>query len=274
MKRRKALPSDKAAAGRSREEAAAAQRKAPAPREQESSSDFGSEDESEQSEGELTTSEVALDFDLTNPSEEDFHGVKQLLQGDGQSQLADLIVNQGNIGTLVKADNDDQHVCALATLLNPRQYDLASVTKHMLQKARKAGDACHEQLKAVLGKKKHQIGVLFSERVPNVPPDVFGPLHRNLLEDVEWSCTTPECPEDERPYYFFTHVVGLADFSVPKAKKGAASAAERVYARPEERHLVDAATLEFAFKEERRGSTHRALFVLTRAAYERAVAAM
>merc|ERR1712014_562388 len=44
----------------------------------------------------------------------------------------------------------------------------------------------------------------------NLPHELIPPLHKTMKEDIEWSCSTPECPPDERPYYGFTHFIGVA----------------------------------------------------------------
>lgn len=56
----------------------------------------------------------------------------------------------------------------------------------------------------------------------NLPEDLVPPLHKALKEDIEWSCTTPDCPKEERPFYFFTHLIGVAKcYLSPAAAKAA-----------------------------------------------------
>merc|ERR1712228_1134121 len=52
-------------------------------------------------------------------------------------------------------------------------------------------------------------GLLLSERFMNLPHEMVVAMHRSILEGIEWSCTTPECPPEERPFYGFTHFIGV-----------------------------------------------------------------
>lgn len=57
---------------------------------------------------------VNVDFNFYDPNEKQFHSVKVLVNGylDGlsfnSSDLADIIVNQGEVGTMVGIDDPDQ----------------------------------------------------------------------------------------------------------------------------------------------------------------------
>eukprot|EP00427_Karlodinium_veneficum_P028039 CAMPEP_0169210684 /NCGR_PEP_ID=MMETSP1016-20121227/15349_1 /TAXON_ID=342587 /ORGANISM="Karlodinium micrum, Strain CCMP2283" /LENGTH=341 /DNA_ID=CAMNT_0009288247 /DNA_START=333 /DNA_END=1358 /DNA_ORIENTATION=+ len=176
--------------------------------------------------------DLELDFDFREPDEADFHAVKDLLRsgtwefiGDSfnYSELADSVVNQGNIGTIIKSsrqdveDDDDETSCGILTALNLRQFKHLSWAKAiqstLLAKASQHASAeVSQAFKDLLAKqgKGVEVGILFNERFVNVPGDVIPPLHKMLREEIEWSCSTPECPEEERPFYFFTHFIGVA----------------------------------------------------------------
>merc|ERR1712066_739534 len=136
------------------------------------------------------------------------------------SELADSVVGQGNIGTIIKSagiagpDDDDITSCGLLTTLNLRQFPKLSWAKAiqnslLAQAAKHAGAEASKSLKDLLAKQGNgtEVGLLFNERFVNLPEELIPPLHKALKEDIEWSCTTPECPKDERPYYFFTHFI-------------------------------------------------------------------
>ncbi|CAD7953565.1 unnamed protein product [Amoebophrya sp. A120] len=57
---------------------------------------------------------------------------------------------------------------------------------------------------------KFNTGFLINERLINLPEEVAPPLHSHLETAIHWSQTTPECPEDERPFYFFDYFLGIA----------------------------------------------------------------
>lgn len=62
---------------------------------------------------------------------------------------------------------------------------------------------------------------------------VFLQKFQSLLEGVRWSQTTPECPDEERPFYFFDYYLGLA--------KAYRDNDGLVYVNYEEEMLVEAA---------------------------------
>lgn len=268
--------------------------------------------------------EVQMEFEFYNPDEDDYHSVAEHLKSGtwdfvelNFSELADDVVNQGNVGTLVKSDADsstkEETVCGLLTALNLQQFKHRSwpsvVAKALNAKAGKHADAATaEKMQALLQKasKGAQVGLLLSERFENLPPELVGPLHSALQADIAWSCSTPECPEDERPFYRFTHFVGVARLTCPgggdeaaaspgagasrpkkKRRSGAPSAAgaesarsdgmERPsrYLRFEDEAYVKGSDFSFTFplSTARQGSPpeHRVVFGISRKAFEQVV---
>lgn len=270
-------------------------------------------EDDEEDDEEAADGEIDVEFEFFDPTEEDFHGVKDLLRSgtwsfiedpDGSiySELADEVVNQGNIGTLVKSSNSaepsDASICGLLSVLNMRQFATKPWSKAfkeaLLQKAQKHGaDASFTLLKGLLDppkKSKEQLGLVFNERFTNLPLDVIPALHKALLEDIEWSCTTPECPPEERPFYFFTHLlfvsrcyfeVSSSDSGKKKRKADSSSSGRLTFLRPEDGvYAKRAGKSLFTFpvaKDEETGKTkgrglgppeRRAVFLLTRRAFE------
>jgi len=171
--------------------------------------------------------DVQIDFDFCEPDESDYHGVGELLKrgtldfvnGLNYAELVDSLVNQGNIGTLIKADKegDDEAVCAALTVLNFRQFKHLSWPKEIIKEFSKRSKAhapsdVHQKFEALIGtwENRNDIGLLLNERFINLPLDLIPPLHKGLPEDIEWSCSTPDCPEDERIFYNFKFYVGVA----------------------------------------------------------------
>ena len=44
-------------------------------------------------------------------------------------------------------------------------------------------------------------------------------VKREVQEDIAWSMKAKEIPKEERPFYVFTHVIGIADYTPAKKKK-------------------------------------------------------
>merc|ERR550537_1568276 len=95
---------------------------------------------------------IDVGFEFFDPSEEDYHSVAGLLKSGtwdfmepNFTELADSVVGQGNIGTLVKANGDDDAICGMLTTLNFRQFKHLSwpreIARALVAKAKKHADA-------------------------------------------------------------------------------------------------------------------------------------
>lgn len=215
-----------------------------------------------------------VDFELFEPDSEDFHNVRGFLSGGtwefldlNFSEMADAIVEQGNIGNVVKCHADDVEnvtCCGLLTALNLRQFQSQSWPKTIRQalaaQAKKhASSETATALEALLEKRSQgtEVGLIVSERSMNLPPELFPALYKALQDDIEWSCTTPECPEDERPFYFFSHFLcvvkclgtGESRQAERKAKKAASAppAGEVTYSHGEVEYFLKRAQFSFGF---------------------------
>lgn len=275
------------------------------------------DDEDDAEKGESEDDDMDVEFEFLSPDEDvDFQNVKDFLQSGtfgfvdlNFSELADTIAGQGNIGTIIKSGSDDDATsCALLTILNLQQFPSLSwprtLQKALIAKAGKSADpTVKAKLEGVLAGKAPgaQVGLILSERMVNLPPKLIPPLHKVVLEDIEWSCSTPEMPEDERPFYRFTHFVGIArtedvagsassraSVSAPRKRRREAAAAAapgggNACQRTEDEFYVKRADFSFSFPAGGRsddggagGKTRetRTVFCLTRKAFEAAIAEM
>jgi len=253
---------------------------------------------------------IQTEWDFREPDESDFHAVKDLLVKPGTwefagealnlTELTDSMVNQGNIGTILKAaSGSDDETCTggIHTVLNLRQFsDLSwpkAIQNALLTRAAKHGDPeVAKALKDLLGRqgKGVEVGLLFSERMANLPVELVPPMHKALKDDIEWSCTTPECPEEERPFYFFTHLIGVARCFLSPAAAAAAGldvdgAEGPCFLQQEFQAYVKRASWSFTFRtkdsgEKRKGSggapgqavaDGRTVFLITRKALDQVV---
>ncbi|KAJ1666758.1 Mss4p nuclear export [Coemansia sp. RSA 1813] len=151
----------------------------------------GSEESADDGEG----STVDVDFEFFEPTEIDFHGMKSLLKSsfgdDAQdfdiSGLADIILEQGEIGSTVKVDGEDSDPYALLTVVdlnrNSEKPVVLQLKDYLLKKAEKAKIAA--KLSDILNTKDKNVGLLISERVVNVPPQVVAPMLRMLVDEMK-----------------------------------------------------------------------------------------
>jgi len=197
---------------------------------------------------------IDIEFALFEPDESDFHGIrpyfvkawdfskKTILDS---SELADVVSGQGNIGNMIKTDESEQNCFGVLSIINLKQYEKTGLAKSvpalvafLKKKCKKINSSLMPKLKDVLSLEK-QVGLLLNERIVTLPVELIPLLHDNLKEDIVWSQTTPECPEDERPFYFFDHLIGLAKMF----KHGN----EQVYAKYEEEVYVKHSDFHFPF---------------------------
>ncbi len=69
---------------------------------------------------------INVDFDFYNPKPIDFHATKRFLgqlfatdvESIHTSQLSDVIIEQGNVGTMVKVDGEDSDPFAMLTVIS------------------------------------------------------------------------------------------------------------------------------------------------------------
>lgn len=204
-------------------------------------SDDGSDSDSSKGETELEAT-----FELFDPQDEDAAALLLLLRHSRvytqlglQSQqlraLAEVVAGQGNIGSVARAatgaEGRSEAPVGLVTIISVRQYRAAEplVSKILLLAQKHASARAVAELQKLLSseadssggnptreeaRKSTQAsninsGLFLSCRYTNLPLEVAAEAAEALAEDVKWSLETPEMEEDERPWYRFSHVVGV-----------------------------------------------------------------
>ncbi|KAK1305506.1 hypothetical protein QJS10_CPA10g01360 [Acorus calamus] len=164
---------------------------------------------------------VQADFEFFDPKPSDFHGVKILLRtylDDTEWDLSgfvDLILGQKTVGTVVKigggdgsdddGDNeDDDGLFSVVTALNFSRYKEQRCIKDVKEFLLKV---CHDkdlksQLKSLLEEQVSDVGLLVSQRVVNLPPQLLPPLYDALFDEVSWA-TEDEPTQELRDSFRF-----------------------------------------------------------------------
>ncbi|XP_027188647.1 protein BCCIP homolog [Cicer arietinum] len=217
-------------------------------------------EESESSDGEFD-GVVQADFAFFDPKPNDFHGVKTLLQTylDVEewdlSGFVDLILGQTTVGTVVKVEDDaDEGIFALVTALNLWRYReqrcIMSFKDFLLLKAcQEKGIA--DQLRLLLGEQAHNVGILVSQRVVNLPPQLLPHLYDSLFNEVSWA-TEDEPTEDLRNSFQFKHYLILSKIykhknAEQKRKLGEDNDEAIVYVKPEDELFHKLSSWSFCF---------------------------
>ncbi|KAF3003790.1 Mss4p nuclear export [Curvularia kusanoi] len=200
---------------------------------------------------------VNVEFEWFDPNPEvDFHGLKtllrQLLDVDHQlfdlSELADLILSQPLLGSMVKVDGMETDPYAFLTVLNLETHKDKKVIRDLhAYLSKKAPE--------LLPAAPAQIGLILTERFINMPADIVPPMYEMLIEEMEWAL-------EEKEPYAFTHYLVLSKVyseiasSLPavgqppsKKKKAGKSEEETFYFHPEDemlrRHTVNHAVFDY-----------------------------
>ncbi|KAJ1679182.1 Mss4p nuclear export [Spiromyces aspiralis] len=150
----------------------------------------GSDQNSENGDELVESGIVNVDFDFSSPQEGDFHSIKRMLQvmfdedavDFNLSELADMIIDQPHVGTVVKADGTDDLYAFISDKGTVKQ-----IRDYLLGKSERFADAKAKQTLARLldPKSDKHVGLLINERFVNMPPHIVPPLLRLLFEEME-----------------------------------------------------------------------------------------
>ncbi|KAH6958816.1 hypothetical protein FAVG1_03490 [Fusarium avenaceum] len=154
---------------------------------------------------------VNVDFEWFNfDPEVDFHGTKTLLRQlfdvdanlFNMSALSDLILSQPTIGSTIKVDGKANDAYALLTVLNTAVHQdkepIKDIIKYLVEKAQ--ANSSLAPVADVLNTGKH-VGLVFSERLINMPSELAPPLYSMLIDEVEAAV------EDKEPYDFSHYLI-------------------------------------------------------------------
>ncbi|KAM7463424.1 hypothetical protein LguiA_031545 [Lonicera macranthoides] len=196
---------------------------------------------------------VQADFAFFDPKPVDFHGVKLLLQtylDDEEWDLSgfvELILGQTTVGTVVKIENDEEDgVYAVATALNMGRY---KDNKCMVELKDFLLKACQEEnmrdkLRSLVGKQASKVGLLVSQRMVNLPPQLLPPLYDALFDEISWA-TEDEPTEELRQSFCFKFYLLVT--KIYKHKNADQKKEAIVYAKPEDEIFHKLSLWSFTF---------------------------
>lgn len=151
---------------------------------------------------------VDVDFDFFDPKEVDFHAIKnllrQLLDSDCDnfelSTLADVILDSTSRGTTVKVDGPESDPFALVSIVDLNQHKdkpaMKTLIEYMISKTSKKPEFNRKLRQLLAAGSKNKIGLVFSERMINMPVEVVPPMYRLFLEEMTRESRSSESPFD------------------------------------------------------------------------------
>ncbi|CAN0842479.1 Protein BCCIP homolog [Linum grandiflorum] len=204
---------------------------------------------------------VQADFAFFDPKPEYFHGVKTLLQTylDNNewdlSGFVDLILEQTTVGTVVKLeDDDDDGLFSVATALNLARYKghncIKELQKYVL-------NVCNESklknnLRLLFSTEAHNVGLLVSQRVVNLPPQLLPPLYDALFDEISWAMEDEPTEQLRNSFRFKTYLIISKMYKHKKAndktgKKAVQEEEPVIYVKAEDELFHELSTWSFTF---------------------------
>lgn len=191
---------------------------------------------------------IQVEFLFCDMNERFFHGLKTLIHSNSvhsshSSQLADLLIVNNMVGTVLSTDQDDNvfgFVSVVNLTTNSSSLCIKSLKKLCL-------DKCPPQHKAEMetvlsGKTKRPAGFFFSERMINVPLDISEVLHQQLVLDMDHA--VKNASDDEKKSLDFGAFVRLA----PSYSGGGGDASSVIYKYFDDEIFATNAEFVYTFK--------------------------
>jgi len=210
--------------------------------------DNSSSDSEEGSGNEDDGKEIQVEFEARGPEEEDYHGIRRLLQQlflrnsvVNVSKIAESILGQKYLGSVIKqsvSDNDSDdgmedpnEVYAVSTVLSltERQKEsVAGIRTFLLEQTAKGGD--RQVLQYVTDLLNKSVGFLINERFINIPAQITVPLWETLVTEMRKA-------RDRNLPFEFGHYIMICKLYKTKTETPTSQQAV-VFSNPEEELIV------------------------------------
>ncbi|XP_054593306.1 protein BCCIP homolog [Nothobranchius furzeri] len=240
------------------------------PEESDNSSDESPEDDGESGEDDSEASEeeideeVVVDFEAHAISNNDFSGIKKLLQQlflkarVDTAEMTDIIIQQNHIGSVIKQaevpedsdDDDPDEVFGFIAMLNLTERKgvrcVEDIKELILDQCEKnASHSVTEQLEQILNDTSKPVGLLLSERFINVPPQIALPLHTQLQKEMAEAQRTNKPSEKCHYCLMVSKTCKEAAKNVPA--RGGAPKEEYMFVNAEEEFFYEQAIIKFHY---------------------------
>ncbi|XP_067101412.1 protein BCCIP homolog [Osmerus mordax] len=238
---------------------------------EDNSSDEGLEDDDESGEEDSEASdeeineEVIVDFEAHTISDNDFNGVKKLLQQlflkahVNTSEMTDILIQQNHVGSVIRQaevpeDSDNEgdldEVFGFISMLNLTERKgvqcVEDVKELVLAQCEKScPHSMTEQLEKVLNDTSKPVGLLLSERFINVPPQIALPLHKQLQEEMAEAQRTNKPSGRCHFCLMISKTCKEANKTIPA--RGQAPKEELMFANAEEEFFYEQAAIKFNY---------------------------
>uniref|UniRef100_A0A3B3RKA0 Protein BCCIP homolog n=1 Tax=Paramormyrops kingsleyae TaxID=1676925 RepID=A0A3B3RKA0_9TELE len=209
------------------------------------SGDSGEEDSNNSNEE--INEEVIVDFEAHTISDNDFNGIRKLLQqlflkaNVDVSELTDIIIQQNHIGSVIR--NDDVRmtgVVLLCCVFGQGVPCVEQVKELLLAQCEKVcPHSVVEELEKTLKDAGKPVGLLLSERFINVPPQIALPLHKQLQDEIA------EAQKTNKPSSRCRYCLMISKTYMAEKKTGQKE--ELMFCNAEEEFFYEQATTKFNY---------------------------
>jgi protein BCP1 len=205
--------------------------------------------------------EIQVEFEARTPEERDYPGIvsllKQCFRGSEEVELGTLarfIMKQKAVGSVVtqspsdSTDDEDEddlggtdgEVFGLATIVRLKDTEVADMIKRHLSKAVASTDP-QGRMSKVLNSSDSDVGLIISERIINMPPQISVPLYQTLSNEVK-KARAKNLPFNFTHYAILSKVLEMPD-SASQAGQMYTNAEEEIFV-PECEFVLDTKTAE------------------------------
>ncbi|XP_028915788.1 BRCA2 and CDKN1A-interacting protein isoform X2 [Ornithorhynchus anatinus] len=235
--------------------------------------DDDEDDDEDDEEEEGIDEEVNVEFEAHSISDQDYNGIKKLLQqlflkaAVNVAELTGLLIQQSHIGSVIKQtdvpeesederdSDDEEEIFGFISLLNLTERKgtpcAEQIEALLLDLCRKSGERqAAARLQDFLADASRPVGLILSERFLNMPPQVALPLHLQLRKELaETQKTNKPCG---RCAYFLllskTFVAPAPGRAGGDGKRGGPRRTpDLMFANAEEEFFYEKALLKFSY---------------------------
>ncbi|KAG9119969.1 Mss4p nuclear export [Ceratobasidium sp. 392] len=177
---------------------------------------------------------VDVDFEFFDPAQIDYLAIKRLLNQlfswDSPNfhveKLTELILSQPLLGSTVKTDGIESDPYALLSVININVHkdhpSIRAIVDYLLDKVA-PNSATSSTLAALLspqalGSASGHTGLIISERLINMPPQIMAPMYKMLGDEIQWAI------EENEPYNFDNFIVVSRCFRFSDEEESASGA--------------------------------------------------
>ncbi|KAI8362598.1 p21-C-terminal region-binding protein-domain-containing protein [Blakeslea trispora] len=208
---------------------------------------------------------VDVDFDFYNPDDIDYHALKKLLgqlfSSDAEliqlGDMADIIIEENQVGTTVKVDDQKSDPYAILSIINMHQHKqkegIKQLCSYLSNKCPKKNESLAIKKILSLASEDQHLGWVVSERFINMPVEIMAPMYSMLQEELK------KAVEEKEPYVFewymfisktYKEVASTVDEEEeePQQKKAKTVDSETFYFQSEDEIIAKYAEHQFDFK--------------------------